>query len=124
MSIADLQVLAGSLSALIFAAATCNMLLKAWRTKDVASYSLAHVVLNNVGNLFYGIYVVSLPFGPVHLMHGFYSLAALLMLVWCLMYRAAPRQTQATLKRLSQTMEGIGTGLARQTLEIPVRQKK
>jgi len=86
--------IAGSVAGLIFAAASWNMLVKAWRTKDLRSYSLGHMVLNNVGNLFYWLYVVSLPFGPIYFMHGFFTLVSLLMLIWYFVYRTAPHTAQ------------------------------
>jgi hypothetical protein len=87
----QLQMVAGSIAGLIFAAASWKMLVKAWRTKDLRSYSLGQMVLNNVGNLFYWLYVLSLPFGPIYFMHGFFTLVSLLMLTWYFAYRIAPR---------------------------------
>ena len=87
----QVQMIAGSVAGLIFAAASWNMLVKAWRTKDLRSYSLGQIVLNNVGNLFYWLYVVSLPLGPIYFMHGFFTLVSLLMLIWYLVYRTAPQ---------------------------------
>ncbi len=87
----QVQIFAGSVAGLIFTAASGNMLLKAWRTKDLRSYSLAQIVLNNIGNLFYWLYVASLPVGPIWFMHAFYTLASLLMLAWYFIYRAAPK---------------------------------
>lgn len=86
----QVQVVAGSLAGLIFAAASWNMAAKAWRTKDLRSYSRGQVVLNNVGNLLYWLYVVSLPFGPIYFMHGFCTLVWVLMLIWYFAYRTAP----------------------------------
>ncbi len=84
----QVQIIAGSIAGFIFAAASFNMLVKAWRTKDLSSYSLGQLVLNNVGNLFYWLYVASLPLGPIYFMHGFFTLASLLMLAWYFLYRA------------------------------------
>jgi hypothetical protein len=56
-------------------------------TKDLRSYSLAHIVVSNLGNGFYWIYIVTLPFGPIWLMHGFYTISAALMLLWYVRYR-------------------------------------
>src|SRR5262245_34313046 len=86
----QVQMVAGSIAGLIFAAASWNMLVKAWRTKDLRSYSLGQIVLNNVGNLFYWLYVISLPFGPIYLMHAFFTLVSMLMLIGYFMYRTAP----------------------------------
>jgi hypothetical protein len=84
----QIQVVAGSVAGFIFSAASWNMLVKAHRTKDLSSYSLGQIVLNNVGNLIYWLYVVSLPFGPIYFMHGFFTLASLLMLIWFYTYRS------------------------------------
>jgi len=93
----QVQLIAGSVAGFIFAAASWNMLVKAWRTKDLSSYSLGQIVLNNVGNLFYWLYVISLPIGPIWFMHAFFTLASLLMLTWYLIYQAAPKnQKQET----------------------------
>jgi uncharacterized protein with PQ loop repeat len=82
----QIQMLAGSLAGLIFSAGSWNMLVKAWRTKDLRSYSPGQLILNNIGNLFYWLYVVSLPFGPIYFMHTFYTLVSVLMLVWYVLY--------------------------------------
>jgi len=91
MQMEHIQVIAGSLAGLIFAAGSWNMLVKAWRTKDLRSYSLGQIVLNNIGNLFYWLYVASLPLGPIWFMHTFFTAASLLMLVWYLRYRTEPK---------------------------------
>jgi hypothetical protein len=85
-----IQMVAGSAAGLIFAGASWNMLVKAWRTKDLRSYSLGYMVLNNIGNVLYWVYVGSLPFGPIYFMHSFFTLASLLMLAWYFVYRTAP----------------------------------
>ena len=92
----QIQMVAGSLAGLIFAAGSVDMPVKAWRTKDLRSYSLGQIVLNNIGNLFYWLYVISLPFGPIYFMHGFFTLVSLLMLIGYFAYRTAP-QTQKPL---------------------------
>ena len=78
----SLPVLAGSVSTAIFIASTLPMLVKARRTKDLASYSLGNILLANIGNLTYAIYVFSLPLGPVWALHGFHLGATGLMLFW------------------------------------------
>jgi hypothetical protein len=79
---ASLPLLAGSVSTAIFVVSTLPMLVKAGRTKDLASYSLGNIVLANVGNLIYAVYVLSLPLGPVWALHGFHLGATGLMLFW------------------------------------------
>ena len=85
----NLPVLAGSISTALFVASVLPMLVKAWRTKDLESYSLGNLLLSNVANLVHSVYVVSLPFGPVWALHGFYLAATALMLAWALRYRRA-----------------------------------
>ena len=53
--------LAGSLSTALFVASALPMLVKAARTRDLASYSVANLGLANLGNVLYAIYVFSLP---------------------------------------------------------------
>lgn len=77
---ADIQLFAGSLSSVIFVGSNLPMVSKALRTRDLASYSLGHIGLANVGNLLYWLYVSGLPVGPVWFLHGFNTLVALLML--------------------------------------------
>jgi hypothetical protein len=78
----SLPVLAGSVSTAIFIASTLPMLVKAGRSKDLASYSLGNILLANIGNLTYAVYVFSLPLGPVWALHGFHLGATGLMLFW------------------------------------------
>ena len=67
------------------------MLIKAGRTKDLASYSPLNIVLSNVGNLIYAVYVFNLPPGPIWAMHVFYLTATGLMLFWYLRHRTGRR---------------------------------
>jgi hypothetical protein len=84
----DLAVFAGVVSTGLFAMSYLPMLVKAARTRDLSSYSLGNLATTNVGNLVYSVYVFSLPFGPIWLLHGFYLVASALMLLWFLRYRA------------------------------------
>lgn len=83
----NLPVVAGTISTILFAASMLPMLLKAARTKDLASYSVGNIVITNVANAVHSLYVFDLPAGPVWLLHSFYVVASALMLVWCLRYR-------------------------------------
>lgn len=102
----DVQLMAGSLSSIIFVLGTLNMLAKAWRMKDMRSYSGMMLILNNVGNLIYWVYVLSLPMGPIYVLHGFNTIATLFMLVWWMMYRVQPQ----AIKRMTQQMAKVVTG--------------
>src|SRR5689334_4709500 len=86
MTSTSLPVLAGIVSTAIFASSTLPMLTKALRTRDLASYSLGNLVLANAGNVVYSVYVVSLPIGPVWLLHAFNQVSTAIMLIWFLRY--------------------------------------
>ena len=77
-----IPVIAGTVSSAIFAASTLPMLIKAFRTKDLRSYSLPNISLSNVGNLIHSVYVYSLPPGPIWILHTFYLLTTAVMLLW------------------------------------------
>ena len=83
----NLPVLAGILSTVLFAAAMLPMLVKAARTKDLASYSFGNLMLTNVANAVHSFYVFNLPAGPIWILHLAYLLASVLMLAWWLRYR-------------------------------------
>ena len=57
----DLPVIAGTVSTTIFAISMLPMLFKAFRTKDLESYSAGNILLSNVGNAIHSIYVFNLP---------------------------------------------------------------
>jgi hypothetical protein len=86
----NLPVIAGAISTTIFALSTLPMLFKAFRTKDLSSYSLGNILLANVGNVVHSAYVFSLPPGPIWLLHTFYLVTTGLMLVWYLRYARRP----------------------------------
>ncbi len=86
----NFPVLAGTVSTVLFAASMLPMLIKAVRTRDLASYSLGNLFLSNVANAVHSVYVFSLPAGPIWLLHSSYVVASALMLVWFLRYRHAP----------------------------------
>lgn len=86
----SIPIAAGAVASVIFAGSVLPMLGKAVRTKDVSSYSRGHLVLANVGNLFYSVYVFHLPPGPIWALHTFYLASSALMLLWSLRY--APRR--------------------------------
>lgn len=107
----SLAVLAGFASTIIFAISTLPMLLKAYRTRDLSSYSLGNILLANVGNLVHSVYIFALPPGPIWLLHAFYVVSTALMLIWYLRYEwrtrraAAPPPAQMP---LSHTPSGAG----------------
>lgn len=98
----SVSVLAGFVASCVFAASVVPMLVKALRSKDLASYSRGNLVLSNVGNAVYSIYVFNLPFGPIWLLHGFYIATSALMLLWSLRY-GSDRAT----RRLPGRVDGV-----------------
>ena len=86
MDIRSLQVFAGFTSSAMFVTGNLPMLLKAYKTKDMKSYSIGHITLGTLGNLIYWLYIASLPFGPVWILQGFFTLSSALMLFWYLRY--------------------------------------
>jgi hypothetical protein len=88
MSLEYLAFIAGLISSLIFVGSNVPMLLKAYRTRDMRSYSWLNIILINAGNLIYWLYIVSLPPGPVWVLHTFYTIASGLMLTLCLRLRS------------------------------------
>lgn len=91
----ELAVAAGSAAAAIFMISQLPMLIKAGRTKDLKSYSLANMVLANLGNLLYAFYVVQVPVGPIWAIHGFNLTTTGLMLFWFVRYGRRPRPSRA-----------------------------
>ncbi len=89
METIQLQYIAGATSTAIFVSSNLPMLFKAFKTRDLKSYSLSHLVLSNLGNLIHWVYVSSLPFGPIWFLHGFYTLVTAVMLLWYFRYELA-----------------------------------
>ena len=86
----NIPLLAGTISTIIFVFSELPMLMKAFRTKNLASYSLGNILLANSGNLIYSAYVFHLPPGPIWLMHSFYLTTTGMMLIWYLRYERRP----------------------------------
>ena len=88
----SLPTIAGFISTGLFALGTLPMLTKAFRTRNLASYSLGNMVMSNVGNIIYSIYVFQLPPGPIWFLHSYNLLSTGLMLVWFLKYEGLPHR--------------------------------
>jgi hypothetical protein len=86
MELQTLQVFAGFTSTVMFVTSNLPMLLKAYKTKNLKSYSLGHIALSNLGNLIHWLYIASLPKGPIWFLHGFFTVATAIMLFWYLRY--------------------------------------
>lgn len=92
----NLPTIAGFISTTLFALGTLPMLTKALRTKNLASYSFGNILLSNVGNLIYSIYVFDLPLGPIWFLYGYNLLSTALMLAWYLKYEGLPHLPQSS----------------------------
>ena len=86
----SIPVTAGVIASMVFAASVLPMLRKAARSKDLRSYSRGNLVLANVGNAVYSVYVFTLPPGPIWLLHTFYICSSALMLIWSVRYGRRP----------------------------------
>lgn len=87
----SIAMLAGSVSSLMFMTSTLPMLVKAFRTKDLRSYSPLQIALANAGNGLYWLYVLSLPVGPIWFLHAFHTVTTGLMLAFYLRYESTRR---------------------------------
>src|SRR5688500_1951620 len=94
LEIQRLSLLAGIISTIIFASSNIPMLVKACRTRDLQSYSLTQLAMSNVGNAIHWIYILGLPWGPIWFLHGFYTVATILMLFWYVRHRPAGTRTK------------------------------
>lgn len=83
----DIQIIAGSVSTLVFVFSNFLMVYKAYTTSDLESYSLGNLIFSNLGNLVYWVYISSLPFGPIWFMHAYYTVITALMLFWYFRFR-------------------------------------
>ncbi len=86
----NLATIAGFVSTALFALGTLPMLTKAYRTRNLHSYSLGNILMSNVGNLIYSFYVFNLPPSPIWFLHSFYLFSTGMMLVWYLKYEGLP----------------------------------
>jgi hypothetical protein len=87
----QLALFAGSAAAAIFVISQLPMLIKACRTKDLASYSLANIGLANLGNVLYAFYLLQVPAGPAWAVHALNLTTAGVMLALYLRYGWVPR---------------------------------
>jgi uncharacterized protein with PQ loop repeat len=76
-----LQLFSSSFSSILFMIGTLPMVVKAFKTRDLRSYSLGNILLSNLSNFIYWIYQAGLPFGPAWFLHGFNTVTTLLMLI-------------------------------------------
>jgi hypothetical protein len=105
----DAAMLAGTVSTVLFAAANLPMVVKAVRSGDLRSYSASALILGNAGNLVHTVYVVSLPFGPIWVLHAFYLATMAVMLA---LYAASMRGRRAALRSERAAPSPGGDGAA------------
>ena len=91
MNTEQVSFIAGLISSFIFVSSNFPMLWRAYKTEEMRSYSRLNIFLANIGNLFYWLYVVSLPPGPIWVLHTFYTVSSMLMLVMYFRFRSGPR---------------------------------
>jgi uncharacterized protein with PQ loop repeat len=115
MNTQHLSMLAGVMSTSIFTLSHIPMLVRAYRTRDLRSYSPANLVLSNIGNAIHWLYIVNLPFGPIWFLHSFYTLVTGLMLFWYLRYRhkAGARAPLGPGSNIPPVGRPVGLGQAR-----------
>ncbi len=86
----NIPTIAGLISTGLFALGTLPMLAKAFHTRNLSSYSLGNILMSNVGNVIYSLYVFQLPPGPVWFLHSYNTLSTGLMLLWYVKYEGLP----------------------------------
>src|SRR5215831_972299 len=109
MALVSVPTLAGIASTVIFAASVLPMLIKAYRSRDLRSYSLGNIVLANVGNTVHSIYVYNLPPGPIWLLHSFYVVSSALMLGWYLRY-VLRKSTHTAAYEMGESPDAVTAG--------------
>lgn len=87
METSSVALLAGALSTSMFVLSNFPMLMRAFKTRNLSSYSFTHILFSNLGNAIHWLYVASLPFGPIWFLHGFFTVTTALMLVCYVRYR-------------------------------------
>jgi len=92
MDIAAFAPALGVFATVLFVLSQAPMLIKAARTKDLASYSGSNLVIANIGNVAQTGYVVTLPAGPVWALHAFNMASSGCMLFWWLRHARRGRR--------------------------------
>jgi len=112
-------VIAGAISTGIFAVSTMPMVLKAARTRDLSSYSGGNLLLSNLGNVLYAIYVFSLPMGPAWALYGFNLTVSATMLVYWLQCRIPRPCASVATATASTGADAAAPPRPRQTAKVP-----
>lgn len=96
----DIATAAGTIATAVFAGSTAPMVWRAARTRDMTSYSRPSLALTNVANAIHTVYVLSLPLGPVYVLHSVHVAVAFFMLCWHVRHKpAAPQDRHEHLTR-------------------------
>jgi uncharacterized protein with PQ loop repeat len=111
--------LAGSLSTVIFMASYLPMLVKAFRTRDLSSYSIGNLVLIDVGNAMHSVYVYSLPAGPIWVLHSVYLAAGALMTIWYLRFTHSTSEGRRHADQPVSTLSTFPAGSRNQAMSGP-----
>jgi hypothetical protein len=106
----QLSLVAGILSTVLFAVSNVPMLVKAFRTRDLRSYSPTQIALSNIGNAVHWVYILGLPAGPIWILHGFYTISTALMLIGYLRSVARPRPDDTAWRSAKGTLRGMLAG--------------
>ncbi len=115
----DVPVVAGTVSTVLFVVSYLPMLVKAFRTRDLTSYSLGNLMIANVGNAVHSVYVFSLPLGPIWFLHAFYLLSTAVMLLWHRRYAGrTPAAAGGPDHALGCAMDAVISSAYRQILEV------
>lgn len=110
MDTTSVPLLAGIASTAIFAGSTLPMVAKAFRTRDLSSYSLGNLILINVGNTIYSVYVFALPPGPIWGLHIFYMTSSAAMLVGFLRLESRSSTLRTMFATSKTRLETLGAG--------------
>lgn len=93
---------AGLIATMLFVLSTAPMLIKAFRTRDLSSYSGSNLLMANAGNLVQTVYLSVVPSLPIWTLHAFNSLASATMLTLWVLYRQ-PERASSRLDDARQT---------------------
>ena len=96
----DIATAAGTVATAVFASSTAPMVWRAARSRDMTSYSRPSLALTNVANAIHTVYVLSLPLGPVYVLHSVHVVVAFFMLCWHVRHvRTTPKDVRESGRR-------------------------
>ena len=83
----DPFMLSGTVATILHIMGNAPMVWKVCRTRSVDSYSYSYLLLRNASNAFQWLYVISLPLGPIYVLHSFYTAVMAIMMGLYLRYQ-------------------------------------